>query len=153
MKISGILDIENKNSGKIFLHKEGLFYRAYEKSAFLFVQHIKEYSISKKYYKNVNAEVVYCGFPGNTLNEILKLAKNKTISKNDKQITISGFELNKQEFKLWKDNIEIVKNEKDQTGFENLSGLSDKIRNFRVANKTPIECQQFLIELQNELAR
>ena len=33
------------------LHKEGLFIRAYEYSAFLFVKHIKEYQTTKKYYK------------------------------------------------------------------------------------------------------
>jgi len=61
MKINEIITFEAENTSSIILHKEGLFWRAYEKSAFLFIRHIKEYQITKKYYKNVKAEIVYLG--------------------------------------------------------------------------------------------
>ena len=154
MRISEILKKEGKNTGSIFLFKEGLFWRAYEHSAFLFVQHIKKYSITKKYYKNVNTEVVYCGFPENTLNEILKLVENKTISKKDKQIIISGFDINKQEFEKWKGGIAAYQKSEGMASSpcSHYEKIIEKIKMFGVVNKTPIECQQFLIELQSELS-
>ena len=59
MKITNILKIEQENINSIFLHKEGIFWRAYEHSAYLFTLFIKEYQITKKFYKNVKQELVY----------------------------------------------------------------------------------------------
>lgn len=42
MEISEIIKTEQENT-QIVLHKEGLFLRAYERSAFLFVKYIREY--------------------------------------------------------------------------------------------------------------
>lgn len=69
MGISEILESEVENS-LIKLHKEGLFWRAYEQSAFLFINNIKEYNVTKKYYKNVKQELVYLGFPQNSQAQI-----------------------------------------------------------------------------------
>jgi len=155
MGIANVLQLEKDNTG-IILHKEGLFWRAYEISAYLFVKNIKQYSVKKKYYKNVNKEIVYLGFPQISLNNVLQIIESKNIEKSEKQIIINGFNFELNNFEKWKDNIVIVEKRKDLTGFENLSGLdnmlAEKIRNFRVINKTPIECQQFIIELQSELS-
>lgn len=68
MVILDILALEKENT-QIILHKEGLFIRAYERSAFMFTKHIKEYTITKKFYKNAKQEVVYswsgCAFLNN----------------------------------------------------------------------------------------
>jgi len=45
MGISDILELEQENQ-QIILHKEGLFVMVYEHSAYLFVKHIKLYSIT-----------------------------------------------------------------------------------------------------------
>lgn len=42
MKIKDILQIEQENTDNISLLKEGIFWRAYEKSAYLFTLYIKE---------------------------------------------------------------------------------------------------------------
>ncbi len=47
MKIFDIVKKEKDNSNIVLLHKEGLFWRAYERSAFLFVKYIKEYQVIK----------------------------------------------------------------------------------------------------------
>ncbi len=105
MKIKAILQIEQKNTNSIFLHKEGLFWRAYERSAYLFTLHIKVYQITKKFYKNVNSEVVYLGFHSNSLEQILETIKIQgfTISetlnnKNERQIIIDNFQLDINKF-------------------------------------------------------
>ena len=76
MGISDILDLEQENSD-IILHKEGLFIRVYERSAYLFVKHIKAYNLTKKFYKNVKKEVVYLGFPQSSFSKIEAICKEK----------------------------------------------------------------------------
>lgn len=44
-------------SNRLVLHKEGLFYKAYNENARLFVAYIKEYKVSSKYIKLVNQTV------------------------------------------------------------------------------------------------
>ena len=76
MGISDILDLEQENSD-IILHKEGLFIRVYERSAYLFTKHLKAYNITKKFYKNVKQEVVYLGFPQSSFSKIEAICKEK----------------------------------------------------------------------------
>lgn len=64
MVIKEILEKEKNNSSYCYLYKEGLFWRAYEKSAMIFVNNIRKYALIKKFYKNVGNEIVYLGFPG-----------------------------------------------------------------------------------------
>ena len=78
MKISEIVKTEQENI-QIVLHKEGLFYRVYERSAFLFVKHIKEYQVIKKYYKNVKQEVAYLGFPQHVFSKIELVCKEQDL--------------------------------------------------------------------------
>ncbi len=155
MKIKDVLKIEQKNTNSIFLHKEGLFWRAYERSAYLFTLYIKVYQITKKFYKNVNSEVVYLGFPNNSLNQILQTVNEKNIQKNEKQIIIDNFQLEINKFEQWKNKISIIQNSKSSETFEKLqqqeNNIINKIRNYPIASKTPIECQQFLIEIQKEI--
>ena len=86
MKIKDILQQEQANTNSIFLHKEGIFWRAYEKSAYLFSLYIKAYQITKKYYKNVGSEVVYLGFPDSSLNNILKITDKHTVERQKPNI-------------------------------------------------------------------
>jgi hypothetical protein len=45
------------------LFKEGLFYKCYNEDAMLFVKKVRAYKVSRKYIKNVGAEVLSLGFP------------------------------------------------------------------------------------------
>ena len=62
MKISEVIRLEKDNK-LIILHKEGVFWRAYEYSAFCFVTLINNYNVLHKYFKNIGQDVVYIGFP------------------------------------------------------------------------------------------
>ena len=153
MKIQDILQLEQNNKGNIILHKEGIFWRAYEQSAYLFTHHIKEYQIIKKYYKNAKQDVVYLGFPLTSIKEILKIASEKKIQETQNQIIIGKYKFSEQDFVNWKFNIKTF-----QATFKDLktykisyTEIFTKIKEFPLANKTPIECQQFLTELQNEI--
>ena len=74
MIISEILKIENANTGCINLFKEGIFWRIHQQSAYLFIKHVKNLKALKKFYKNVNREVVYAGFPDAILPQIQALS-------------------------------------------------------------------------------
>lgn len=58
---------EQSNIDKIYLYKEGIFYRAYERSAYLWINHICKYEIKKRYVKTVGKVIVYLGFPMSVL--------------------------------------------------------------------------------------
>lgn len=73
MTIKEILEIENGNKACINLYKEGIFLRVYQKSAYFFTKQIKDLKVMKKFYKNVNCEVVYAGFPDTILSQIQEL--------------------------------------------------------------------------------
>ena len=85
MKIEDIIKLENSNEDAIILLKEGMFWRAYERSSHRFIRLIKEYQLNVKHYKSVNRRVVYLGFPAERLPNVLAHAKLKgwrTIEKN-----------------------------------------------------------------------
>lgn len=155
MKIKEIAKLEQNNSGAIYLIKEGLFCRAYELSAYYFVTHIKEYQLTKKFFKNINSQIVYLGFPANALEGVLKNVEGKNIEQNDGLISITQFEQNKEKFDTWKMAIKelaIKNNEiKIETSPNKENEIIGRIRNFPIAVKSPIECQQFIAELQNQI--
>lgn len=147
MKIADIIKIEDNIN--IFLHNEGLFWRAYEYSAYAFIKSIKQYNAKKKFVKIVNSNIVFIGFPDSTLPNILDLCKQKgfAVNKNDKSITIE-LKTKKDGYVKWKNDIEIADNNKIK---KNDGKLIERIVSFPLATKTPMEAQQFLYELQIEI--
>ena len=147
MKIADI--IKTEDDANIFLHNEGLFWRAYEYSAFAFIKNIKPYNTKKKFIKIVNSDIVFIGFPATTLHTILDLCKQKgfVVNKNDKLITIE-LKTKKEGFGIWKNEIEITESNKTKNDD---STLSERIANFPLATKTPMEAQRFLYKLQMEI--
>ena len=65
-----VLKLENeKPDGVIRLVESSGFYRAYNKSAFLFHKVIAQHKVTRKFAKNINQEIVYVGFPVDRLLE------------------------------------------------------------------------------------
>ena len=94
MIISEILQIESANTGCINLFKEGIFWRIHQQSAYLFIKQIKNLKALKKFYKNVNREVIYAGFPDAILPQIQALSHSKGLKfekhADSHRYTISG---------------------------------------------------------------
>ena len=63
MKIKEILLLEEGNNSQVLLVKEGMFWRVYNQSAFLFTKHVKTLKLTKKFYKVVARKMIYGGFP------------------------------------------------------------------------------------------
>lgn len=116
-----------------------------------------------KYYKNIQANMVYLGFPDTALNSILEQCEKKgfRVNRNKELIEIDGFGVIKG-FDNWKNQYE----ENQLTVAEQNIGYNKSIQpvitvskkniekmilNFPIASKSPMECQQFLYEIQNRL--
>lgn len=65
--LSEILQNECTNAHILYFYREGVFYKAYEHSAYLFVKHVKPFQVKKRMVKSVKQEVVSIGFPTNSL--------------------------------------------------------------------------------------
>tara|TARA_R110000823_G_scaffold315136_3_gene445873 strand:- start:397 stop:717 length:321 start_codon:yes stop_codon:yes gene_type:complete len=85
---------------EVKLYKEGVFWVAYEQSAF-FINLVKGYKPTKKWYKNIQKEVVQVGFPN--LNDFLN---NDDFIKIFEQDCFIRFKiktsLEQEKFKVWK---------------------------------------------------
>lgn len=67
MTFKEIIIREDANQDCIWLYREGIFMKAYERSAFFMHTYIKDFKLSKRYVKSVNMDVVSMGFPENSV--------------------------------------------------------------------------------------
>jgi len=77
MKTENILSIEESGENRINLVRDRLFWQAWNKSAFLFSTHIKNYQVHKRFVQKVSQEVAWLGFPFSALQMIQEIATNK----------------------------------------------------------------------------
>ena len=67
MTFREIISREEQNIDSIWLYREGMFMKAYERSAFFVYTLIHEFKLSRRYIKTVNMDVISLGFPQQTL--------------------------------------------------------------------------------------
>lgn len=67
MTFKEIISREESNEDSIYLYREGMFMKAYERSAFFAHTLIHEFKLSKRYIKTVNMDVISLGFPEQTV--------------------------------------------------------------------------------------
>jgi len=156
------LSQESKNTDRIYLYREGVFYKAYERSAYLFVKHIKPFMVKKRLVKSVRREVVSIGFPTNSLynyfsKEQVREFENVATVELDKKIDLV-------EFEQWRENIRLIEDTP-----QNPSGQMQKasaaeepipaaeknivmqIKMFPIEAKTPLDCMMFLSNIKKQL--
>ncbi len=103
MKIEEKLQIETGEN--IYLYKEGVFWTAYNLSAYMLVQ-LKNLRPAKKYIKSVKQEVVSVGFPSSVLSFFTEQL-GVPLKQADTQIVLNklqGFDT--LLFDQWKDSLE-----------------------------------------------
>ena len=78
-QISSILSREIHNLHCIYFYREGIFLKAYERSAYAFVTGVQSFRGKKRFVKNVNQEIVSIGFPSgrHTLSRVLQTIKKR----------------------------------------------------------------------------
>lgn len=161
--LSSILSTESSNTHTLYFYREGVFYKAYERSAYLFVKYIRPFQIKKRIVKSVKQEVVSVGFPTNSLPNYFSADKIKE-KENVAEIELEK-EIDIHEFELWKAEIPLYQEGSSMCGqsanskedheahhnkcFENETIM--KIKMFPIEGKTPLECMLFLSELKKNL--
>jgi hypothetical protein len=80
MKTENILLVEESGENRINLVRDRLFWQAWNRSAFLFAMHIKQYQVHKRFVQKVSQEVAWLGFPSSALPAIQKIAEEKGFS-------------------------------------------------------------------------
>ena len=82
MTFEEILRIEDVNEGKIYLHREGTFLKAYDHSAFLVWKYVSPFKLRRRFVKKVNRHVNSCGFPESVAGKWLHGYKVEEIQKD-----------------------------------------------------------------------
>lgn len=113
MKIADIYNIETGNDSQILLFQEGLFYRAYERSALRFIENVADFHVLKRTYKVINHDMVFVGFPSANLSRLLQakeLPKPEPVSFG---VVLNGFK-EKRDFREWKESVPNNSKEEDE---------------------------------------
>lgn len=100
------LRYETENANVIHLWLEGMFWKAYERSAYLFVHRISEYKPYKKFVRAVGGEVVAIGFPSKKLDKLLEGRSVEYV--DEKHYVLNGFTVDTKElrdFQGWKKSV------------------------------------------------
>lgn len=165
--ISQILSFETQNVRHIRLYREGIFLKAYERSAYAFIVGVQQFMVKKKFVKCVNQEIVSIGFPSEGLYKHFSKEKVKEIE-NGVQIELEQ-DIDLAAFEQWKQGIALTIEKPKaappppasvvvhgSVSSAVPSSLSEqealmKIRVFPIEGKTPMECMLFLSELKRAL--
>ena len=173
-QLKEILETERNRNGDIlgiYLFAEGMFYRAYEWSAWLCVRYVNEFKVTRRDLKNNEGEsVVFIGFPIASLNKFLP--EDATVEQAEGHLRVHlpmeskpelADEAAMQEaFGNWKSSIPVavtkkggLRDEMRGPGGEaprHMSEIMLSIVGFPIEQKTPIECMTFLAQLKQQIA-
>lgn len=107
-----ILEREDAQSTTIHLYKEGIFWKAYEYSAYRFVFGILKCKPKKQRFKETSTEMIHIGFPLTSLDT--HQDSFRLISKDENTCTIEPVDfLPQMTFEEWKNSIAQLEFEKD----------------------------------------
>ncbi|MDR1698536.1 MAG: hypothetical protein LBR75_01750 [Prevotellaceae bacterium] len=163
--------IQHNGQNEIRLYKEGVFWVAYEQSAY-WVHLQKGYKATKRFVKTANQEVVSAGFPDSALAGIMMTEQTQasTIQKTEKMcIIVLKQTIDMEKFEVWKKRLspqppdslpcqitkstiysdDFVGNSPPEEKLEKV--LIEQLRNFDISNATPMACMVFLSEMQKAL--
>lgn len=152
-----ILQTESGNTDKIHFYREGVFYKAYERSAYAFVTQVKAFQVKKRFIKSVNREVVSIGFPTHSLHSYFGQEQIKE-SGNTAIISLHT-PIERKDYEVWRESValtvDVVSQPKQEAKVVPLSEAEQlvtmKIKTFPIETKTPLECMLFLSELKKTM--
>lgn len=142
--------IQKQDTTKIFLFKEGVFYKAYNEGAFLLQD--RNYKVAVKKIKSIESEVLSVGFP---ISVFENLKENRQIEEYDRYVSLqSNIVFSCQIYEEWYQNqiTNIIRlNVKHRNEDTLKDTLKDRIKNYPLVNKTPIEVFIWVADLQKSL--
>ena len=140
--------LQKQDTTKIFVFKEGLFYKAYNEGAFLLKD--KNYKITVKQIKSIENEVLSIGFPISVLE---KLKENRQPEEYDNYCSLqSNIVFSLLLYEEWYQN-QITNIKRVDSKYLEEYNLKDTIKNYPLVNKTPIEVFIWVAELQKLISK
>lgn len=140
---------EQANADTIVLHKERLFWIAYERSAYLFHTHVRPYRAQRKFIKKLGLEMVSLGFPDSVLAVVTAPVLERTA---ERMVFQSPAAVDEGEFVRWKDRAVLyVKQPKFAPAREPVGDIDEiarRLREFDLESRTPLECMALVAELK-----
>ncbi|GHT14868.1 hypothetical protein FACS189426_21830 [Bacteroidia bacterium] len=143
---------------EVRIYKEGIFWIAYEQSAYIISQ-VKDLKPTKKYIKKIGKEIVSVGFPGSVLD---KIASMFTLTERGDALAVMQADspYDAVAYQQWKDRLETAapsfraaatatqQAEPPEKNDDPELSLSKRILAFDMGNSTPMQCFIFLNDLQ-----
>ncbi|MBR1877796.1 MAG: hypothetical protein IJ814_02195 [Paludibacteraceae bacterium] len=166
-KLVDILAVENDRAEALQQHRvhlfaDGSFYRAYEWSAWLCCRYINKFQTTKRHNKSLNTDVVFVGFPQTSLPKFTpENATPKEVAEGHIEMLLPetlmpvGADYSK-EYADWKSAIQLAQTvEKPLPTLADrpvsLTGVMKKVLEYKVEQHSPIECMQFVSDIQRQL--
>jgi hypothetical protein len=144
---------------EVKLYLEGVFWVAYEQSAYYFMLK-KGYKTVKKHIKLLDKDVASLGFPRKVLEDFLKTEagiSTQTIQDNCCVICLKEpvdgilFEDWKKDLPLYKPEVKACEEVTVAVLPQAERRVINLLKVFSIANSTPMECMNFISEIQKEL--
>jgi len=167
--ISDKLKLETAGGQTVRLWPEGAFFKAYERSAYLFVTRLRPYEVRRRYVEAAGGDVVTTAFPRSVLSGLG--VEFQEADDGHVAIRIEGG-VDEQQFQQWRDQLPLPgtqvshlreqpavqpsehPQEEPQVGHLRTPGearVLARINGFNLAAATPLDCMMMLSELQQLL--
>lgn len=167
---------EAENTDRIILYKEGLFWKAYERSAYILCMQVRPFKPTKKSLKSLGGgEIVSVGFPWK--HEEKHIGTLERLESGDERLTLAAASaIDPADFEKWKAGLPLclptAKSKTDtaerrEQGASAASGVpanaevpaghmsptaawaaAERIQAFNLAESTPLECMLLISELK-----
>lgn len=161
MEVLNILKAEReKPHNLVRMYREGVFYTAYEHSAFLFCKAVHNFKVKKRFVRKAGCEIASTGFPTTSLEKWTNgLEAKEADGVLSFEVKVEEAETSKEIFTEWKEQIPLYtpndtlkKNSdvvrEEDTQYNVRSSIIALLRNFPLEQKTPLECMLFISELK-----
>jgi hypothetical protein len=160
-----IIELEIPASDRIHLYLEGIFWKAYQRSACRMVEKNGKLKVSKKHIKSLGQDVVSIGFPDASLSKYFGEQDYERVG--DRHIAVkSATVIDEEDYNRWFSAIELsvpaapiapaAKIRENGVPSAGLNAVEEdvikQLREFRLEESTPLECLAFLAELRKKLA-
>ncbi len=150
--IKEILKTEATNSGYLYMYHDGVFWKAYQRSAYMFIMHcgighMTEY----RYIKSVARNVLSVGIPFSSFDECFDNADIQNVSNDCVKIKVDGFRFDDYlEWFLSMKRMNVVTNETDIHD-EIIQAISSMLSNFDETTATLHDCVRMIGKIRNIL--
>ena len=167
MTLQEIVDLEAQNDGVIRLYFDGVFWKAYQQSAYLFARNVMAFKLTRKFVKFVSMEVVSLKFSKQSLEKLF--SKKQLVEVAANQLSVFGYSSGLENYQQWLEATPLTRKKREPAKVptqENVSSedgplpfaekerhVIEQLCNFRIEKSTPMDCMTFIVSLQKILDR